>query len=142
MKRSFLISLQRRRSQRRCTGATEGTSARQFWRATFSCPFWRPSAGGYQVSRASTRRELPPPRRHHSARVSAEGRRRDLTAGPARKRVPEVVVLLPGVGTRPAHLPIREETPVPRMIVRVILRTRRYPRSTLRVSLLRILDRR
>lgn len=75
MKHSFLISLQRRRSQRRCTGATEGTSARQFWRATFSCPSWRPSAGGYRVSRASTRRELPP-RRRPSARVSTATLRR------------------------------------------------------------------
>jgi len=63
MKRSLLIWFQRRRNRRRCTGATEGTSARQFWRATFWCPFWRPSAGGYRALRVFTRRELPPSRR-------------------------------------------------------------------------------
>lgn len=33
--------------------------ARQFWRASFWCPSWRPSAGGYRVSPAFTRHESP-----------------------------------------------------------------------------------
>lgn len=55
----FLISFQRRRNRRRCTEETGGILARQFWRATFWCPSWRPSAGGYRVSPAFTRHESP-----------------------------------------------------------------------------------
>lgn len=59
VKQKFLISFQRRRNRRRCTAETGGTSARQFWRATVWCPCWRPSAGGYRISPAFTRRESP-----------------------------------------------------------------------------------
>lgn len=55
----FLISFQRRRNRRRCTAETGGILARQFWRASFWCPSWRPSAGGYRVSPAFTRHESP-----------------------------------------------------------------------------------
>jgi len=119
MKRSFLISLQRRRNQRQCTGATEGISARQFWRATFSCPSWRPSAGGYRVSRAFTRRELPPSRRHSSARVSSATWRRARWGNKFSKSLFCCLVS----ARVPLTSNLGRNSSVSRMIVRVILRT-------------------
>lgn len=138
VKRSFPISFQRRRSQRRCTGATGGTSARQFWRATFSCPSWRPSAGGYPVSRAFTPRELPPPRRRPTARVSRATWRRARRGNEVPKSLSCCLV-----SARAAL------TSDPRKNSGVGVDCARWYRElddtsmfTLRVSLLRILDRR